>query len=87
MRGMMAQCEQLGQELALGQHRVEVLENRITEQQVESGNKTAKLADMQKLRLVYDLMNECVFENCTTDMEFEEMQMILRVCAWAGKWN
>ncbi len=67
------------EELKSRSERMASLERRIAEQQIESGNKTAKLADMQRLQLVSTLVNECIFEGETPEsMEYEDMRLILR---------
>lgn len=52
------------------------LEKRMAEQQIESGSNAAKLADLQKLRVLAGLLDE-FFDGQASQMEYEDMRCIL----------
>jgi chromosome segregation ATPase len=58
--------------------KIDRLEGRVAEQQIEHSAATAKLADHQNMRMLVNLLNE-VFENEASKMEYEDLRSVLMV--------
>lgn len=71
-------CRTLSEELETKAKVIKRLETRIGEQQMECSMKTAKIADMQKLKVMVSVINE-VLENEASQMDYEDIRSIFLV--------
>lgn len=63
---------------SLKDQHIKRIEQRVSEQQLESSGMAAKLAQLQRLGAVGALLNE-VFEQEASSMEYEDMKLLLEV--------
>ena len=60
---------------------IQKLEKRVSEMQIESGVSSAKLADMQSLRVIATMVKEVAFEGQPmASMDYEDMKNVLQAC-------
>lgn len=70
--------DELVTQASLKDQHIKRIEQRVSEQQLESSGMAAKLAELQRLCVVGALLNE-VFEQEASSMEYEDMKLLLEV--------
>ena len=78
MEGLREELRKTNEEIDVKSKAIKRLELRLGEQQMECSQKTAKLADTQKLKVLAGVINE-VLENEASQMDYEDMKSILLV--------